>query len=282
MTYLGIDVGGGSVKAAALLDGTVAWTGQSDRYADPSADVLAAAIAQAVGGRAGEVSAAGLCVPGVLDDAHTKIVLSVNLPRLNGLPLADIVTAALGKPVPRLRVMNDTTAAAYDLYLGRRMTGRLFLMVLGTGVGVCVMDEAGPLRVSGDSPGHFGQMDVSIEGHPVVGPDGGAGSFEGYVGAAALAKAYGTGPGSLDQMRVDDPAGRAIVRALRIAHALYRPSHLVLAGGVGIRVGHLLADLKRRVDDRLTSLARPGWTLGLGDSDFHNAVGAARAAALGG
>lgn len=281
MTYLGIDVGGGSVKAAAITDGAVAWTGQSDRYADPSADRLSAAIAHAVAGRAAGITAAGLCVPGVLDDAHSKIVLSVNLPKLNGVRLADVVAAALpGGPVPRLRVMNDTTAAAYDLYLGRGMTGRLFLMVLGTGVGVCVMDERGPLRVSGDSPGHFGQMDVSIEGHPVIGPDGGAGSLEGYVGAPALAKAYGSEPDALDKMTVDDPAGRAIVRALRIAHALYRPHQVVLAGGVGIRIGHLLGDLRERANHRLTRLARPGWTIGLGDSDFHNAVGAARAAAL--
>lgn len=286
MTYLGIDVGGSSVKAASLVDGAVAWTGQSDRFANPTAADVSAAISQVVAGRAGDVAGIGLCVPGILDDAGASIALSVNLPRLNGVSLAGVVADALGRPAPRLRVLNDTTAAAYDLYLGRRLAGRLFLMVLGTGVGACVMDPAGPLRVDGDSPGHFGQMDVGQFGDPaggrppVVGPDGGAGSLEGYVGAPALAAAYGTDPDALARLRADDPAGWAIARAVRIAHAMYRPHHVILAGGVGVRLKHLLPDLRRAVDDRLTRIARDGWTFGVGDHDYHNAAGAARAAGI--
>jgi hypothetical protein len=33
--------------------------------------------------------------------------------------------------------------------------------------------------------------------------------------------------------------------------------------------------LRVKVEDRLTSLARPGWTLSAGDDDFHAARGAA-------
>jgi predicted NBD/HSP70 family sugar kinase len=280
MISLGIDVGGSSVKVAGLVDGRVAWTGQSSRYADPSADDLAKAISEAIGGRAADARAVGLCVPGLLDEAKSKIVLAVNLPRLNGIALRDIVYSALGHESghDRVAVLNDTTAAAYDLYLGRELSGRLFLMALGTGVGACVMDQATPLRVDGDSPGHFGQIDVSIEGHPVIGPDGGAGGLEGHVGAAALAATYGLA--ALERMTIADAAGQALTRAIRIAHALYRPHHVILAGGVGIRLGHLLPDLQRAVNTKLTSIARQGWTLTVGDSDFHNAAGAARAAAL--
>lgn len=278
MTYLGIDVGGSSAKAAGLVGDRVVWRGKSGRYADPTPDVLSRAIAEAVGGRAPEPAAVGLCVPGILDADQSAIELSVNLPRLNGVPLAGVVAAALGRPAPRLRVLNDSTASGYDLYFGRGLTGRLFLMVLGTGVGACVMDEAGPLRVNGDSPGHFGQMDVSFEGHPVVGPDGGAGGLEGYVGAAVLADAYGTEPDALADVRPADPAFRALVRAIRVAHAMYRPHHVVLAGGVGIRLGRAVAELRAAVDERLTRIARPGWTLGVGEHDFHAAAGAARAA----
>jgi predicted NBD/HSP70 family sugar kinase len=169
-----------------------------------------------------------------------------------------VVADALGRPTSRLRVLNDSTASGYDLYFGRGLTGRLFLMVLGTGVGVCVIDDRGPLRVNGDSPGHFGQMDVSIEGHPVVGPDGGAGSLEGYVGAAVLANTYGTDADALTKMRPADPAFRALVRAIRVAHAMYRPHHVVLAGGVGIRLGHAAADMQAAVNRQLTRIARPG------------------------
>src|SRR6476661_221432 len=136
MFLLGIDVGGGSVKAAGVVDGTVAWTGQSDRYENPSPARVAAAIRQAVAGRADGVAGVGLCVPGILTDDRSRVALSVNVPGLNGVPLAGLAADALGRPVPRVRVLNDSTAAGYDLYLGRKLEGRLFLMVLGTGVGV--------------------------------------------------------------------------------------------------------------------------------------------------
>ncbi|QOV91359.1 ROK family protein [Humisphaera borealis] len=281
MISLGIDIGGGSVKVAALRDDRVLWTAQSARYADPSAETIIGAIREVIAGREIEASNVGLCVPGILNEHQTKIALSVNLPKLNGLPLADIAAVALGRTPARLRIMNDTTAAAYDIYLGRKLSGRLFLMVLGTGVGVAVMDATGPLRVDGDSPGHFGQMDVSIEGAPVIGPDGGAGSFEGYIGAPALVKMYGGDANALNAMKITDPSARALARAVRIAHAMYRPDHVVLAGGVGIRLSRLRDDLHAAVSHKLTSIARPEWTLSFGENDFHNAAGAARAVSVG-
>ena len=57
---------------------------------------------------------------------------------------------------------------------------------------------------------------------------------------------------------------------------MYRPDHVYLAGGVGIRSAHLLTDLKAMVDVNLTRIAKPNWMLGAGDSDFHAARGAAR------
>ncbi|MGB7160947.1 MAG: hypothetical protein WBD40_22995, partial [Tepidisphaeraceae bacterium] len=78
----------------------------------------------------------------------------------------------------------------------------------------------------------------------------------------------------------DEPAIAALVQTLRIAHALYRPNHVVLAGGIGMRLAHLLPLIRHRVEHRLTSAARPGCTLACGDSDFHAARGAAMLAAL--
>ena len=278
MAFLGIDVGGSSIKVAAMgADGHV-WTNRSAMYADPSFDDLTIALRQALVGRTIEVGAIGLCVPGILSADHSRIEQSVNLPKLNGQSLVDWLADAMNCRRSASHVINDTTAAACDLYANRRLQGRLFLMVLGTGVGVCVMDPAGPLRVDGDSPGHFGQLDVSLAGDAVVGPDGGAGSLEGYIGAAALRSAYGADdPGG--RLRVEHPAGQALVRAIRIAHAIYRPQHVILAGGVGNRLGHRAAELRQAVNHRLTSIARADWTLSVGEDDFHAARGAARWAA---
>jgi hypothetical protein len=49
----------------------------------------------------------------------------------------------------------------------------------------------------------------------------------------------------------------------------------VLLGGVGIRLGASLESLRARVDDHLTSMARDAWTLEVGSTPHHAAIGAA-------
>ncbi len=122
-------------------------------------------------------------------------------------------------------------------------------------------------------------MDVSIEGAPVIGPDGGAGGMEGYLGAAALAKKYGKDFfKDFTQIKATDPAIKALVRAIRIGHAIYCPDHVGMVGGIGIRLGHVVEDLYRMTNDHLTKIAKPGWTLAIGEHDHHAAVGAAKMA----
>jgi predicted NBD/HSP70 family sugar kinase len=278
MTALGIDIGGTSVKLAAVREGVVVWTARGAPYRHPTAAQLAGSISESVRGRVNDLAAVGLCVPGLLDDDRQTVKLSVNLPALNGLRLDDLLAQALGRRPSLITVLTDANATGIDLYAGRRLTGRLFALAVGAGVGAAVIDDGRPLSVDGDSPGHFGQMDVSVEGDDVVGPDGGAGSLEGYLSAAALARRYGPGEAWAKKIRVDNPPMRALVKALRVAHAIYRPHHVCLAGGIGNRLAHLLPDLRRAVEDRLTRIARAGWTFTTGDSDFHAAQGAARAA----
>jgi predicted NBD/HSP70 family sugar kinase len=271
------------VKLAALRGGNVLWATRSAAYRRPTREQLAEAIRAAAAGRVKEAHPVGVCVPGLLEDDRRTVRHSVNVPGLNGVRLDELVAGALGHRPAGLAVVTDANATGIDLYLSRQLTGRLFVLAIGAGVGASVIDDgARPLSVDGDSPGHFGQMDVSIEGEPVVGPDGGAGSLEGYLSAAALAARYGGGEGAwVTAMRPHDPPMRALARGVRIGHAIYRPHHVCLAGGIGNRLGHLLPDLRRTVEDRLTGIVRPGWTLATGDSDFHAARGAARAAAVG-
>lgn len=278
MDGLGIDIGGTSVKLARVTDGGVAWTARGAPYSRPSVDELASAIAHAAAGRVADVSAVGVCVPGLMDDDRRTVRQSVNVPALDGVRLDELVTQALGRRPQSLAVLTDANATGLDLYGSRRLHGRLFVLAIGAGVGASVIDGGRPLSVDGDSPGHFGQMDVSVEGEAAVGPDGGAGSLEGYLGAGALAARYENWE---KETTADAPAMRALVRAVRIAHAMYRPHHVVFAGGIGNRLGRLLPDLRRATEDGLTRIARPGWTLSTGDSDFHAAQGAARAASDG-
>jgi glucokinase len=281
MTLLGIDIGGRSVKVAAREGDRWLWTGQSEPYDRPDTTALLAAIRGAVAGRLTRVDRVGLCVPGLADRDRGVVTLSVNVPGIVDVPLGQLIADALGlTPAPPIHVCGDAVAAAHDLFVSRTLTGRLFTLALGTGVGAAVLDDGVPLLVDGDSPGHFGQLDVSVSGNDVVGPDGGAGGLEGYVGAAALARYYGADvSAALGRFTGDEPAVAALARAIRIAHAIYRPHHVVLAGGVGIRLAQLIPVIRRLSETRLTSIARPGWTLSAADSDFHAARGAATLAA---
>jgi predicted NBD/HSP70 family sugar kinase len=275
---LGIDVGGSSVKLALLRGGQILWQTQSETYLKPTAAQLASAIRKAVNGRFPNGAVAGICVPGRRDVGGRTVLLSVNLPALDGLNLDDLVRDALGIKPLHVEIATDAVANAYDIYVANQLTGRLLALALGTGVGMAVIDDGGiALKVDGESPGHIGQVDCSIEGEPVIGPDGGAGSLEGYIGAPALTKKYGSDmAATLAKLGPGDAALKALARAIRICHAIYCPSHVALTGGLGNRMTHLLPVIRKLVETNLSSIARPGWTLVCGRDDFHAARGVAR------
>ena len=281
MTSLGIDVGGSSVKLALVRDGQSLWQAQSETYTQPTRQQLAAAIRAGIAGRFEAGGAVGICVPGTRDLVKRTVIQSVNLPALNGLQLDELVAEAVGVLPSRIEIMTDANATGVDVYLVNGLKGRLCSIALGTGIGAAVIDEGGvPLFVDGESPGHIGQMDVSIQGEPVIGPDGGAGSLEGYLGAPALVKRYGPNMAkTLANLGPDDPPLKALARAIRICHAMYCPHHVALTGGIGIRMKHLLATIRRLVEKDLTRIAQPGWTLLCGEDDYHAARGAAKFAA---
>lgn len=274
--FLGIDIGGTTVKAAAITDQQVLWTARSESYSRPRVEQLIAAVRQACANAPANICGVGLCVPGLRDEAKQRITYAANLPGLASVTLSELVFRGTGSRLHPV-VINDANATAYDIYATRGTTGRLLVLTIGSGVGASVLDDGKPLFVDGESPGHIGQIDVSLEGEPVIAPDGGRGGLEGYLGAAALAARYGADPAS--QIRPGDAPFRALVRAIRICHAIYRPAHICLAGGAGIRLGHLVEELRTAVSDNLTALARQGSTLFTGDSDYHAARGAARIAA---
>lgn len=276
MRSLGIDIGGSSIKLAILENGRPAATRQSGVYSRPDANRLIEAIRQAADGQAGPFDAVGLCVPGLFDAAGRSIIRSVNVPGLEGLELDHLLTKALGTPIQRMKVANDAVATAVDIVASRGLSGRTLCLALGTGVGAAVLDDGKPLLVEGDSSGHIGQMDVSLGSNPPIGPDGGAGSLEGYIGSPALIRTYGSTEQFLKDATAGDPSLKALVRAIRICHAIYRPNHVVLAGGLGIRLSRLLSDLKQMIEADLTKIAQTGWTLSAGEHDFHAALGVAR------
>lgn len=294
---LGIDIGGSSIKLALVRDDQAPpLTAQSRRYARPDADALAGVLAEALAPwteALGSVQAAGLCAPGVVD-ARGVVVASVNMPALAGVSLVDLARrAAPPLHAAPFTLLTDALAAATELWHARprprvepQRPHRLLAVSLGTGVGACVLDDAAPVRVTGVSSGHLGQIDVTLGDAgavPPLGPDGGRGSLEAYIGLPALEARPGGAAAWLSAPSVNDPPLRALIRALRIGHAIYRPDTIALLGGVGIALGQagLGPALRERVANELTALARPAWRLEFGSTPFHAALGAARLAADG-
>lgn len=280
MTALGVDIGGTSVKVAAHDAGGAWRTATSDRYASPSPDTVRSAIQQGVASLdlADHAPATvGLCLPGVLDDRGERIAYAANLPELGGLEVRRLLPDALGAgPV---RVFADALCAGVGVWLGEPVSGRLLTLAMGAGVGACLLESGRPVTLDGRGAGHVGQLDVSLSDHAPIGPDGGRGSLEAYVGAPALVARFGDKlSGALASLDGQDPVLRALARAIRICHAIYTPDHIRLCGGVGAMLAPSAPALRSLVEQDLTLVSRERWSLACVD-DLH--LGAKGAAHLG-
>lgn len=275
---VGLDIGGTSTKAAWLIGGHVHRVARSGPYARPDAATVRAAMETALRGLdlpGSHQPWIGVATPGVRDAAGTTVLRAVNVPGLVGMNLSDAVRACVPSAAS-VRVIPDTLAAAYGHWVSAgRGLGRLLALVLGTGVGACVLDAGVPLHVRNRGPGHFGQIDVGDCGlRPVpIGPDGGRGSLEAYIGYPALRARFGDD--GLASMGDDDPSLVALARAIRVGLAIYGPDEVALLGGVGAALLGKSAAIEALIRHELSSVAPVGWRLVLADSVDLGVVGAA-------
>ncbi|WP_036285219.1 ROK family protein [Microbacterium luticocti] len=258
---LAFDVGGTDIKATVVAaDGAVAATVRtptpavSDHIVDDVLDVLAG-IAARLGG---SPAAAGLALPGIVDDDAGIAICSENL-RWRDVPFRDRAAARLGLPVALVHDVRASTLA--ELALGSAAGCRDALVVtVGTGIAAGVIVD-GRVVVRA---GYAGEI-----GHAVVRPGGRAcmcgnhGCLEATASAAAIARRYteDTGhavPGARDVLdRVDtDPVAReiwddavdALAFGLSHACAALAPEAIVVAGGLSEAGDALLGPLQRRLD----------------------------------
>lgn len=302
MLSLGLDIGGTSIKAALLRGGVVIAETRQALSDSTSVSSLSAAVRSAFLAlevvQEPKLTSVGVCMPGVWDEQARVLRHSVNVPALNNMRPDDwlpVVGGFTSCPV----VVSDAHAAAFDIYAtttpapkagaspasaghgpAHNHSQRLLVASLGTGVGICVLDDGVKLEVAGHSSGHLGQVDVGIvleDGSIPIGPDGGRGGLEAYIGANVLSRRYGQDWTKLVQTWTNaTPPIAALCRALRIAHAIYRPQQVWIVGGVGLALESLHAELDSTVRRELTNLARPEWVLRFGNTPYHAARGAAR------
>ena len=135
--WVGIDIGGTSVKAGALLaDGTVL----EETSFDPGFSKGAAHALDLIADMArklGATKALGVGVPGLLRRADGHVLDSPNIKGFRDLPLRAELARRMGFALETVVVENDANAAALgELWLGGgRGCDDFLLLTLGTGIG---------------------------------------------------------------------------------------------------------------------------------------------------
>lgn len=251
MAVLGVDVGGTAVKTwREDGSGGVADTVPTPRN-DPSGERTADLVADLVRA-AGDVTAVGLAVPGIVDAVEGVCRSSVNLAWRN-VPIGPLVAARTGRTVV---VAQDVRAGAAGERLagaGRGREGSLLFAPVGTGLALAWVDEDGtPLGTPWT--GEVGQLRHGS------GPHAGL-RVEEVASAGALARRFGVA--AAKEVLAARAAGdaraaalwtetvEAIAEVLAWSIALTAPAMVVVGGGL-VRAGDALLDpLRASLAERL-------------------------------
>ena len=268
---LAVDLGGSAIKAELLDDhletlatrtaATPAGTAALDRVAAVGRELLADA--------AGDVVAAGIAVPGIVDHRSGRGLHSVNL-GWRDVPVRDVLSTRLGLPVA---VEHDVTAAGRAEWLcgAGRGVNDLLVVVIGTGIAAVVVAGGRLVRGGRGQAGELGHVPVVSNGPVCV--CGKRGCLEAVASARGVAAAYGarTGrpvsgsrevlaallAGDRDAQSVWDAAVDALATALLGAISLLGSTRVVVGGGLAQAGDALLDPLRERLIERRTVQVLP-------------------------
>jgi glucokinase len=268
---LGVDLGGTAIKAELLDDhlGTIATRTAATPAGTAALDAVVSLGRDVVAGFDGNVLAAGVAVPGIVDPESGRGLHSVNL-GWRDVPVREVLTTGLGVPVA---VEHDVTAAGlaeWRLGAGRGVND-LLVVVIGTGIAAVVIAGGQLVRGGRGQAGELGHIPVVPDG-PLC-ACGQRGCLEAVASAMAIATSYGTRtgravPGSrevlaalqagdLDAHAVWDAAVDALATALLCAIGLLGCARVVIGGGLAEAGAALLDPLRQRLEERRTVQALP-------------------------
>jgi glucokinase len=226
--YLGLDIGGQSIKGIALdREGQVIAEYSARTPAAHGAPAVLSAIEAGMErlGSEGTVASVGVGTPGGVDKEGRVVGMSANISGWFGTALGESIRR-MAKDAPTV-VRNDGNIAAYAEWAVRRNQSKILLFVgLGTGIG-------GGYVIDGEILG--GRNDRALEiGHSIVEPEG----RKCVCGVEGCAEAYASGP-SMGRIAMD------------------------LALGRDARIGSLAPPLDPRIVEKspLASMAREGLVL---------------------
>ena len=189
MYYVGIDVGGMSVKCGIVnCDGTILaqkripteLTNGQNKFASDIA-MLVKDTAKEANVNLDEIKSVGVGVPGIVDVVSGEVKYSCNLFK-EVFPLKSLLEERLNIPV---KIANDADVAAYGecLFGAGKGARDIILVTLGTGVGTGIITEGKPFAGGRGMGGEGGHVFV---GGKTPCSCGRVGCFETEVSASAL------------------------------------------------------------------------------------------------
>lgn len=235
--YLGIDVGGTSVRVAAEEEagqrGEVASAPAPGSYKDLLATItrLARDVAR------GHVLASTCGLPGTTDGARPRFVPALRF--VEGKPMGPDLAEALEAPIT---LANDAQLALLgEVHEGAAKSCRSAVLVsVGTGIGGAIMVEGRIWAGQHGSAGSWGWLPASCEADSVHGPYEKVASGSALSTTAAALLPGGTGPDLVDAARRGDPAGlkrvyayaQQLGRGIAAIASVIDPEVVLVGGGV--------------------------------------------------
>ncbi|WP_020574303.1 ROK family protein [Actinopolymorpha alba] len=276
-TVVALDVGGTSMKGAVVDAGHTVRARRSfptpvadgpDAVIDQIGTAFEALTSEAVGLGLAAPSAAGLVVPGIVDEERGVAVVAANV-GWRDAPLASVLGARLGIPVALGHDVRAGGLAENVLGAGVGAENALFI-ALGTGIAASCIVDGRPIAAGGYA-GEVGHVSVDPEGEPC--PCGGRGCLERVASAAGVARRYTVRSGIevagsaevATRVRAGDPIARAVwdealaalVTVLHTTVTLLGPEVVVVGGGLAEAEDLMVGPLEVQLDKRLTFQRRP-------------------------
>jgi glucokinase len=173
---IGIDIGGTNVRVALVTDEGLIIKKLKEHISENAID-LALKLTESL--LNGEIAGIGLAVAGIIDRKNGEVLVSPNLPYLEGVSLVNTFKERYGLPV---FIENDANASAYGekwLGIGKEFSN-FVLFTLGTGIGGGIVYDKRVLSVSAE----IGHMTIHADGERCQ--CGNSGCLEAYASAKAL------------------------------------------------------------------------------------------------
>jgi glucokinase len=280
---IALDVGGTGMKAALVAeDGTLLHVERRPTGREQGTEAVVAGILDFAAHLRDEglrrygtaASAAGVAVPGTIDEEHGIAVFSANL-GWRDLPMRELLGERLsdhGEALPVALGHDVRTGALAEGRIGAgRGVDRFLFIALGTGIAGGIGIDG---RIESGAHGNGGEI-----GHVVVRPGGilcgcGArGCLETVASASAVTRAWAAACGDPDADAADcaraveagdksaqvvwDEAVAALADGLIVAQSLLDPRTVIIGGGLAEAGDTLFTPLREAVRERITFQVPP-------------------------